>query len=342
LKLSSALGCPSGVMGGHKEQRPTRVLSAADVEGLCLPPAIIGAVEAAARCLEAGSASVPSRLHLDWGSNTLLVMPAVAEDTFGTKLVSVVPGNAARGLAVINGLMVLNEGDTGVLLALFNAAALTATRTGAVGALGLKYLTPAETTSVGIVGCGVQGTWQAIFACAARPVQEIFCWSRNPASIERFAAIVQRHSPGIPIMPCAHARELLDRTDVVITATRSAEPVLPDDPALLEGKHFVSIGSFKPNMRELPDAVFRLAGHLVLDSEFARHEVGDAIRPVEQGILTERDLFPIGKLVTGERAVDPTRTTAYKSTGMALFDLFVARALYEAADRHGVGLEIRL
>ena len=55
-------------------------------------------------------------------------------------------------------------------------------------------------------------------------------------------------------------------------------------------------------MRELPDAVFRLAGHLVLDSEFARYEVGDAIRPVEQGILTERDLFPIGKVREPQRA----------------------------------------
>jgi ornithine cyclodeaminase/alanine dehydrogenase-like protein (mu-crystallin family) len=303
---------------------------------------MIEVIERAVRCLEAGDATVPSRLHLDWGDNTLLLMPAVAEGTLGTKLVSVVPGNAARGLPVTNGLMVLNDAQTGLPLAILNAAALTAARTGAVGALGLKYLTPANTASVGIVGCGIQGTWQAIFACAVRPIREIFCVDRSPESLERFATTVQRHAPGIPITPRADARDLLHHTNVVITATTSAEPVLPDEPALLEGKHFVSIGSFKPTMQELPDAIFGLAGHLVIDSEFARHEVGDAIRPVERGLLTERDIFPIGKLVTGERAVDQTRTTAYKSTGMALFDLFVARALYETAERQGVGREITL
>ena len=85
------------------------------------------------------------------------------------------------------------------------------------------------------------------------------------------------------ITPGDDVGELLARTDVVIAATTSAEPVLPDDPALLAGKHFISVGSYRPAMQELPDAVYRLAGHLVLDSDFARHEVGDAINRLKRG-----------------------------------------------------------
>ena len=65
-------------------------------------------------------------------------------------------------------------------VALLNAAALTAQRTGAIGALGVKYMTPADTASVGIIGAGVQGAWQAIFACAVRPIREVLYVARSP------------------------------------------------------------------------------------------------------------------------------------------------------------------
>jgi ornithine cyclodeaminase/alanine dehydrogenase-like protein (mu-crystallin family) len=318
------------------------VLSHDHIIDLLSPPDVVAAVEAALRASEGGRASVPQRLHTDWAGNTLLTMPAIAEGHLGVKLVSVVPGNAARGLPVTTGLMVLNDAETGLPLALMNAAALTAVRTGAVGAVGLDYTTPADTVSVGVIGCGVQGAWQAIFACAVRPVREICCVARESASFDRFTTTVRRHAPSVAITRCSDPRDLLAHTSVVITATTSAEPVLPDDAALLEGKHFVAIGSYKPTMQELPDTVYRLAGHLVIDSELARHEVGDAIRPVEKGILQERDVFTLGQLVTGQRAIDVRRTTAYKSAGMALFDLFVARALFEAAKRQGIGSEITL
>ena len=147
------------------------VLSEDDLIGLLPPLQIVAAVEAALRAQEAGHVVAPKRLHVQWDDNTLLAMPAAAESGLGVKIVSVVPGNAARGLPVTDGAMILNDSQTGIPLAIMNAAALTAQRTGAVGALGIKYLAPQETFSAGIVGCGVQGTWQAIFACAGAPYQ---------------------------------------------------------------------------------------------------------------------------------------------------------------------------
>lgn len=316
------------------------ILTDQDLGELLLPSELVTAVEAAARLHDDGRAVVPDRQHLEWNGNTLLTMPAAAACALGTKLVSVVPSNATRGLPVTNGLMILNDAETGLPLAILNAAALTALRTGAVGALGTKYMTPPNLDSVGIIGVGVQGTWQAILTCSVRPIREVFYVSRSCAKAERFSAAVEQHAPGVKLTRCREIRELIARTSLVITATTSPEPVLPDDPVLLEGKHFISIGSFRPTMQELPDSVYRLAGELAIDSESARHEAGDVIRPIERGVLKATNVFFIGQLVTGRRSVDVTRTTVYKSVGMALYDIFAAQVFYNAAKLRGVGREI--
>jgi len=318
------------------------VLSRDELIGLLPPPQILATVEAALRAQSEGSTVMPQRLHVQWRGNTWLTMPAVSDVGFGVKIVSVAPTNRALGLPVIDGIMLLSENENGMPLALLNAAALTAQRTGAVGALGVKYLTAEDTASVGIVGCGVQGAWQAIFACAVRPIQEVFAVGRSPASFEAFAAAVSRHNPHVRVTRCWDVVELLERTNLVITATTSDTPVLPDEPARLQNKHFISVGSYKPTMQELPDSVYQLAGTLAVDSLDALHEVGDVIHPLQRNLLKAQDIFSIGECVAGERRVDTSRTTAYKSVGAAVYDLFVAKALYRAAKAQGIGREIAL
>ncbi|HYM42620.1 MAG TPA: hypothetical protein VET46_07635 [Steroidobacteraceae bacterium] len=317
-------------------------VSAADILRLLAPAETVGLVEAAALAAGREGCIVPARQHIRWPGGTLLTMPAIAPDAMSVKLVSVVPGNAARALPVTNGLLVLSDSETGLPRALLDAAALTAVRTGAVGALGVKYLTPPATPSLGVVGTGVQGAWVAISACAVRPIRTVFAVRRSAASFASFEKALAERAAGVRVVACANAAELLERTGVIVTATTSAAPVLPDTPSLLEGRHFVAMGSYERHMRELPDGVFRLAGHLVLDSEFARHEVGEAVHSVEQRLIPEANVFTIGELAAGKRTLDITRTTAYKSAGMALFDLYVARALHAAALRRGVGQEVVL
>ena len=317
-------------------------LTDGQITGLVPPTVLITAVEMATRTAETNLGSVPHRAHMHWQDNTLLSMPAVAERLLGIKLVSVIPSNATRGLPVVQGLMVLQDALTGVPLALMNASALTAQRTGAVGALGIKYTTPLEVSSVGIVGCGVQAAWQAVFACAVRPITDIFCLARSEARRGRFTATVQRYAPAARITFCADADALLAGTDVIIAATTSADPVLPNESKRLLGKHFLSIGSFKPTMQELPDEVYRLAGELIIDSDAARHEAGDVVNVLARKILRPEEVFTLGALITGERSIDVSRTTAFKSVGMALFDLYVANALYQEAQRQHIGQEIEL
>jgi ornithine cyclodeaminase len=268
------------------------------------------------------------------------MMPAAAEGCVGVKLVSVVPANAKRNMPLVQGVMILSDAVSGRPVALMEAASLTALRTAAVGAVGVKHTTDAASDTVGIVGCGTQGVWQATFACAVRPVKELFVFNRSQGAIRSFTEQVSRNTPHVQITPCQSVDQLLSRTSIVITATSSSDPVLPNKSEQIAGKHFVSIGSFRPSMQELPDIVYQLSGQLIIDSEAALHEVGDVINPLKKGLVKPTDIFTLGPLIRGERAIDIARTTVFKSVGMALYDLFVAKALLDEAKRRGVGRDI--
>jgi ornithine cyclodeaminase/alanine dehydrogenase-like protein (mu-crystallin family) len=316
------------------------VLDSAQLISLLSFKQVIAAVEQSMIAFENGEAMVPKRMHLDHEKNTLLCMPSWGNRYFGTKLVTVMPGNKKMELPVTNGTMLLNDGETGVPLAIFQASKLTALRTGALGAIGIKYMTPTDSSSIGLIGCGVQGIHQAVFACAVRKISTIHYLHRSDESFVRLATFVKKYFPDVVMKRSDTADELLAGTNIIIAATTSSEPVLPDDDEKLRGKHFISIGSYKPSMQELPDTIYRLAGKLFIDSDFARHETGDTLNPVQKGLLGEDAIFTIGKLITRKVTLDISKTTVYKSAGMALFDLFVAQAMYEQAVKMKVGTKV--
>ncbi len=317
------------------------ILSNNEIALLLSTDQIIAEVESAMVAYEKNEAEVPQRMHMDNGNNTLLSMPAFGNTYFGTKLVCVVPGNRDKSLPVTNGAMVLNDAETGLPVALLNATKLTALRTAALGSLGVRYLSPENETSIGLIGCGLQGMHQAVFASSVRNISKVYYLYRSKEKSDAFTQFVSQHQPGLVIEACYTTTELLDKTNIIIAATTSSTPVLPDDPELLMGKHFISVGSYKPSMQELPDYVYRLAGQLAIDSEFARHETGDIMNPLKKGILKEENIFTLGKVITGDRTVDVNKTTVYKSTGMALYDLFVAQAMYEKAMEHNIGTKVK-
>jgi ornithine cyclodeaminase/alanine dehydrogenase-like protein (mu-crystallin family) len=126
---------------------------------------------------------MPARSHINYYDNTLLLMPCFTREAFGTKLVTVFPGNSGNNAPVTNGVMILNDGATGNPVALINGRVLTAIRTAAVGGTGIRCLTPETVSRVGVIGAGVQGYYQALFACSARPVTDIFVYDMVPERI---------------------------------------------------------------------------------------------------------------------------------------------------------------
>ena len=289
---------------------------------------------------EEGDFVMPDRISMGFSNNTLLLMPAQSGNYFGTKMVSLFPDNPSRNEPVIKGIMVLNSGVTGDPLAILNGAKLTAVRTAAVSAAGIRYITPENVSTLGLIGAGVQGMHQVLAACTVRPIRKVFILDQNAGRTESFIACLRSSLPEVELIRVSSSEELAEKSEVIITATNSSRPVLPDDAGLLRNKHIIAIGSYKPQMRELPDALFTLIDNCYIDVRFALEESGDLIHPLEMGLLKQKQVIPLGALIQGKTKIATQNTTVFKSVGMALFDLYTARWFYEKALRLDAGEQV--
>ncbi len=282
---------------------------------------------------EEGNFVQPDRISMGFSNNTLLLMPAQSGKYFSTKLVSMFPDNPSRNEPVIKGIVVLNNGETGEPIAILNGAKLTAIRTAAVSAAGIRYTTPENVSSLGLIGAGVQGMHQILAACTVRPIEKVYILDKYAERAKVFISCLGSSLPEVELIRVNTSEELMERSEIIITATNSNKPVLADDPALLINKHLIAIGSYKPQMRELPDSLFKLIDHCFVDVRFALEESGDLIHPIEMGLLKQKQVIPLGSLIEGKVSADTTRTTLFKLVGMALFDLYTAQWFYEKAIR---------
>nr|NQU93042.1 ornithine cyclodeaminase family protein [Bacteroidota bacterium] len=319
-----------------------RVLNKSQILRAAVLKDLADAIVKAYQMYENGEAVVPTRMHADFDGNTLLLMPAYNKRYFATKLVSVYPDNPSKGHAAIYGSVILNNGETGEPLALLDGSTLTALRTGAVGGVGIRYTTPFETHSAGLVGAGFQGFYQLIFACMERPIKKVKVFDQNPENTQKLISKITSRLPCVKFSEATSVEELVSESEIIITATNSTRPVLPNNPELYPDKHFIAMGSFKPDMRELPDAVFTASDQLFIDTKDASHESGDVIDPLTKNLIFKESVIPFSKLVTGKVQLSYTSTTVFKSVGMALFDLVAAIMIYEKAVEKGLGVEVEM
>lgn len=312
------------------------IRSAASVEQM------LDAIEESMHLYERKEFDMPPRLHVDHQDDVLLLMPCFTKDYFGTKVVTLFPGNATKDVPVLNGIVILNDAETGLPVALLDGPALTASRTAAVGAVSIRHLAPEDAHAVGIIGAGVQGFYQALAACAAGPMTDVFVHDLYPEKALALKDKLAGAIDNVTVHQVNRIEDLLDQTQVVITATTSLEPVVPDDKKLLAGKHFVGIGSYKPDVREFPRTLFDLVDRVYLDTEHALDESGDVIVPLKEGWLRQDQITTLGKLLCDENTPPrkPSETTFFKSVGMALFDVCASKLIYENAVEKGLGQRI--
>jgi len=299
------------------------------------------AMEEAFQLFEAGNFHMPDRMHAHHGDNTLLLMPCFTDQFFGTKLVSVNHENPRRNLPSIYGSMILNDGKSGEALALMNGAALTAFRTGAVGGIGIKYTTPDNADSIGIIGTGVQGFTQALFACKVRPIKKLYVFDTKQKKAKEFIEKLQVELPNVKFESCSSNRELVEKSQIIITATTSKQAVIPDDAELLKSKHFIGIGSYKPDMHEFPAQLYPLLDKLYVDTPFAKEETGDVATALKESLIDDSQVTPISKLVTLGKSPNEN-TSLFKSVGMALFDVVMAQKIYTRALELNIGSQVNI
>lgn len=188
------------------------------------------AIEDAYAIHKSGNYKMPDRFIAQRDKNMMLYMPCFLDSVIGTKMLSEFPDNPSLGIPYLNGLMILNNAKTGLPKAIMNGSALTAMRTGAVGGVALRYLAPEDAASVGLVGCGMQGLHQLLYACEVRPITDIYLYDAYAKDLSGFierlsARLASFGKNAIQIHTCADTRELAEHSRVLISATQAVDPV---------------------------------------------------------------------------------------------------------------------
>jgi len=277
---------------------------------------LIAAMEAALTAFSQGRVLQPVRemLTIEEGRRYLGIMPAVAEDAMGLKLVSFYPGNADSSLPTHMAMVLLFRTATGEPLAVMDGRLITEMRTAAVSAAATKHLAAPDAHVLAILGSGVQAEAHLAALRRVRPIDEVRVWSRTQEHAERFAA-----AHGARAMAAERA---VRGADIIVTATSAVAPIL-EGAWLKPGAHVNAVGAPRPTWRELDDAA--MANILVADSrEAVLKESGDVIL---SGAAIHAE---IGEIFGGTASAPVGATTVFKSVGLAVEDIAAARLVYDA------------
>ena len=326
-----------------------RVIGAEDLRKSLPMADAIEAMKDAYRQLSGGKTSMPlrSRIETPDGEGIVLFMPALLHDSaeLALKVVSVFTSNPELGLPTIHALVVALDANTGVPMALLEGGTLTAIRTGAGSGAATDLLARTDARTVAIFGSGIQARTQLEAVCTVRTIEQVWIYSLD---IEGAHAYVDQLAGSGPIPGEVQIvdtpNEAVAEADIICTATTSITPVF-DDQAVRPGTHINAIGSYTPEMQEVPTASV-VRALLVVDSrEAVLAESGDVIIPLQTGAITEEHLHAeLGEIVSGSR---PGRTSAeqitlFKSVGVAVQDAMAAGRALAMAQELDLGQLIEL
>jgi ornithine cyclodeaminase len=309
---------------------PPPFLDAAAIAALLSPAEAVDALQDALRAGLDPEAD-PPRTAVPAHGGEVLVMPSSSAHAVGVKLVSVAPGNAARGLPRIQGVYVLLDPVTLAPAALLDGIGLTNLRTAAVSALAVRHLAEPGARRLLLFGTGPQA-WAHLEALRAeRPIAHVDVVGRDAG---RLAAFTHRcAAAGIaaePIAPGPAVTAAVRAADLVCCCTTAREPLF--DGALVAGRAtVVAMGSHEPQAREVDQRLAARATVVIEARSAALREAGDVIAAIAAGALDPDALVGLAALVRGEAAPAPDRPRLFKSTGMAWEDAVVAAAVYARA-----------
>lgn len=325
------------------------ILTAQDVRKALPMREAIEAMKSAYASLSSGNAVVPlrTRLPIPPHEGMSLFMPAYTRtdksEALAVKIVSLFPENPKRGLAFIQAAVLVLEADTGRALALMEGSSLTAIRTGAGSGAAIDLLARDDSHVLAIFGAGVQGRTQAEAACSVRDIQTVLVFDADTRQSEKFAAeMAGRASLPQDIQVAENPSVALKNADVICTATTSQTPVFSDRD-LKRGAHVSAVGSYTPEMQELPAETIQRA-RVVVDSRAATlAETGDLLKPIQAGLISEAHIYAeLGEIVMGRKTGRESgeEITVFKSVGVAVQDAMAAQLALENARKSGLGQEV--
>jgi alanine dehydrogenase len=325
------------------------ILKADDVRKALPMIETIEAMKRAYASLSDGKAEVPLRTRLTIPSldAASLFMPAYVQtqagDALAVKVVSLFPKNPERGLAFIQAAVLVLEANTGQAVSLLEGSSLTAIRTGAGSGAAIDTLARPDSKVVAIFGAGAQGRTQLEAACSVRRIEKVWVFDTSAERADMFVREMAGRGP-IPeeLRKAQSPEQAVSEADIICTVTTSNTPVFADID-LKPGVHVSAIGSYLPEMQEVPaETVARAL--VVVDSRSATlAETGDFLVPMKSGLFGEDHIYAeLGEILLGRKngRQSPEQITYFKSVGVAVQDAMAAQLALQNAQKMGLGTEV--
>lgn len=312
---------------------PVLHLTEDDVRGLLTTEEAVEAVEAALRKMALDEAFNVPRARCQTDHVMLHVLPAAAKTLGVIGFKAYVTSRAGARFHVT-----IYDGKTGEMLALMQADYLGQVRTGAASAVATKHLARKDGTTAGIFGAGKQARTQLLGVSNVRKLTRAVVWSPSEERRKTFAAEMTS-ACGIEVIPASNPEEAARGLDIICTATSAREPVL-FGAWLSPGQHVNVIGSNYLAKAEIDVEVVKRANVVTIDSkDQGRLEAGDLVAALDQGVIEWIDIAELGRVVAmrtpGRQSAKDI--TLFKSLGIGLEDIAVAKKVYDKAKEAGVG-----
>lgn len=336
------------------------ILARHEIESLLTINDVITAVESGFAQLSSGGVVMPQRVPTQvapYGGMHLSMPVFVSGDpgipgepgTLSIKAITVYPDNPTQyGLPMVQGVVLLYDAVNGQLLAMMDAEAITAMRTGAASGVATKHLARTDASTVLLFGAGAVGPAQLAAVCAVRPIQKAFVITRSGNKDAEFCEKMAQRL-GIEVEPIrapnGHPPQSAIRTaDIICLATTSYTPLF-DGAWLQPGTHINGVGSYNAKMREVDTTTVRRARVFVDRIQAAQNEAGDLLIPINNGEITlDHIAGELGQVINGTLIgrSNAEEITFFKSVGTAMQDAVTASVVYRKALAEGVGQEISL
>jgi alanine dehydrogenase len=265
--------------------------------------------------------AMPPKVYLDSPPNgDFRAMPARGEGFALLKWVTSFPHNSERGLPVVTGALLLSDAGTGELRAIMDCGSITSLRTGAAAAVSAQALAADGAESVGIIGCGVNGAWTARCLAAAGYGPGI-CADTRPERADELAAELGWRAGG---------RGEAAAQDLVASVTPGEQPVILGSD-LRAGQHLAVLGADVGGKSEVELAALERC-RLFCDEWQQAAGGGELAAAVAAGLVTRDRVTQLGDVIAGraEGRRSAQEITLFDSTGLAIQDLGIATAVYEA------------
>ena len=324
----------------------TLLLRRSEVAALLGVEECMAAVEQAFMLHAQGKATPPGTLGIHTTGGGFHIKAGLLElgrTYFAAKTNANFPQNMQRfGLPLIQGIIVLCDGENGYPLALMDSMEITIIRTGATTGVAAKYLARPDAQVVTICGCGNQGRISLRALARVRPLTRAYAFDIDEKQAGRFAIELSQEL-GIDVSVVADLAKAVAESDICVTCTPSKAPFLKRE-YVSQGTFIAAVGADSEEKQELEPELIE-SSKVVVDLLDQCATIGELHHALEQGLVTRPDVHAeLGEVIAGKKAgrTSPDEVIIFDSTGMALQDVAAAAIVYEKAIGSGRGMVVNL